>query len=135
MTEEKDIVQQVDEELDALDEEMDSEDGSVWNWGGSNQWIWGIVLILGGVLLMLRNFGLDFIDVNNWWAVFILVPGISMLIGAFNASRSGRSMGSQGFWGGFMVLLALSFFFSISFDLLWPVFLILAGVGLLFKAF
>ena len=136
MTEDKDIVQEVGEELEALDKEMDGGSDSPWNWGGSNSWIWGIVLLAAGVLLMLRNFtGLDFINLSNWWAVFILVPGISMLANAFNGARSGRSVGGQAIWGGFMVLLALSFFFAIDFSLVWPVLLILAGAALLFKAF
>ncbi|KAA3643383.1 MAG: hypothetical protein DWQ07_23000 [Chloroflexi bacterium] len=135
MTEDKDIVQEVDEELDALDQEMDSGD-SAWDWGGSNSWIWGLALIAVGGLLLLGNFtDFNFIDVSNWWAIFILVPGISMLANAFSASRRGRSGGGQAIWGGFLVLLALSFFLNISFALIWPVFLILAGAGLLFRAF
>ena len=135
MTEDKDIVQEVDEELDALDQEMDSSD-SAWDWSGSNSWVWGLALIAVGGLLLLGNFtDFNFIDVSNWWAIFILVPGISMLANAYNASRSGRRAGGQAIWGGFLVLLALSFFLNISFALIWPVFLILAGVGLLFRAF
>ena len=131
MTEENDVIR------DELEESSDHEDhDSAWTWSGSNSWIWGIVLVGAGVLLMLRNFtGFELINLNNWWAVFILVPGISMLVNAFNASRRGAPVGGQAFWGGFLVLLALSFFFAIDFSLVWPVFLILAGMGLLLRAF
>lgn len=126
------------------EEDMDRSTGSEYKhihrshyyWGGSESWIWGFVLIIAGGLLMLRNYtDINFINLHNWWAVFILVPGISKLVNAFNRARSGGSVGRQAFGGGILVLLGLSFLFAIDMSLIWPLFLILGGVGLLFKAF
>ena len=104
------------------------------NWGSG---IWGVMLILLGVVFILPQFT-DY-RLTNWWALFILMPAF----GSFNAAwwafkRAGDQITTpvifSGFWGLFFVALSASFLFPsiISLNLLWPVFLILGGLLLLF---
>lgn len=108
------------------------------NWHGKNQpWIPGIVLIFVGGVLMLRNF-MDF-DLRNWWALFILIPAISSLFGAYEAYRESgtfnRAARSSLVWGIFFTMLSATFLFSLGFGAMWPAFLILAGLAMLAGAF
>ncbi|MFN2120716.1 MAG: LiaF transmembrane domain-containing protein [Anaerolineales bacterium] len=97
------------------------------------RWLWGGVLIVLGVELLLENMGFTFPD--NWWALFILIPAFASYAAAWDQYRdSGRltraAAGSLAS-GLLFTVLTLVFFFSISFGLLWPGLLILAGLALL----
>ena len=95
-----------------------------------------LALVLVGVLFLLNNLGITYIRTYNWWAVFILAPGLNMLAQAYSryqdASRFTRGARRAGLLGFFLVALALSFLFDLSWALLGPAFLILAGLYLLF---
>jgi hypothetical protein len=94
-------------------------------------WIPGLVLILVGVIFLAANLW-DF-HLDNWWALFILIPAF----GNFNTAvekyrRAGRwTRGARSAlgWGMFFVLIAATFLFNISWSLMWPVLLILLGLG------
>jgi len=104
----------------------------------SGSWIGGAVLIALGILFLLQNAGLDIPFLRNWWALFILFPAVSSLARAWQAYQSngqrftGHVQGTL--TGGLALMLAAAtFLFGLSWSLIWPVFLILAGLGALIK--
>lgn len=99
-------------------------------------WFPGVALIFVGVIFLLRQ--LTGFDLKNWWALFILFPAGINLYSAYQIYRShGFSQDARAhlFWGAFLVLLASVFLAGLDFEIIWPVFLILAGVGFLSGAF
>lgn len=105
---------------------------------GNNAWAAGLVLIGIGVVFLLTNLT-DF-QLNNWWALFILIPAISSLGNAVRVYRSndGR-LGKDGrgsLIGGLILLfVTAAFLFSWDWGAIWPFFLIIGGLGLLMNAF
>ncbi len=98
-----------------------------------NQWIGGVILVtVGAALLLTTVFG---VVLHNWWALFILVPGLAKLVGAVQSyGRDGRfsHRARHNFtWGLILTLVACTFFFSWSWSAIWPVFLIVFGLGAL----
>ena len=104
---------------------------------GDRSWIIGIVLVaLGGILLVQRLVGLQ---LTNWWALFLLIPAF----GAFDSARKryrerGTAFSGSG-TGSFVTglsLLAVTaiFLFGLNWGTIWPIFIILAGVGALLGA-
>ena len=101
-------------------------------------WIAGGVLILVGLVFIVKNiagFSLD-----NWWALFILIPALGSLFTAYQMfERNNRrfTAASQGPLIGGLVLLAVTavFLFNLDWGRVWPLFLILIGLGLLLSAF
>ncbi len=106
--------------------------------GGGGAWAAGLLLIGLGVLFLLQNTG-TVIALNNWWALFILLPAI----GAFgNAWRAYQAAGGRltaaargSLIGGLiLVLITAIFLFGLNWGLLGPVVIILVGAGLLLNA-
>ena len=98
-------------------------------------WVGGAVLILLGAVFLLQNF--DLIRLHNWWALFILIPALANFATAYHLyRRDGRLTGAVtgALTGGLILtLVAGVFLFSIDWGMVWPVFLILIGLGLLFS--
>jgi hypothetical protein len=120
-------------------EEKDKEMDIEVRWPGSRSWIWGVVLLVLGALLLLQNFtGLRFVYLNNWWAVFILVPGISNLVQAWERYRESGNFTpgarSSAFWGIVLIAVALTFLFDLGWGLMMPLLFIAGGAFLLFTA-
>lgn len=91
----------------------------------------GVALILiGGLFLLmeLTSFRLD-----NWWALFILIPVFHNFRRALRSyQRHGRLTrhGMSGITGGAILLtIAVAFLFSLNWGLIWPLFLIIGGIG------
>lgn len=107
-----------------------------WHHGRRGPWFPGVILILIGGLFLLRN--LTGYELENWWALFILFPALGNFWGAYESYRQAgsfnRSARSQVFWGLFFTLLSASFLLGIDFGVIWPVFLILGGLGMLLGA-
>jgi hypothetical protein len=105
-------------------------------WSGRSGWIGGVVLVVLGLIFLLRN--LDLFELDNWWALFILIPAVGSFVAAWGTyQRNGRwSSAARGEVIGGLVLtfVALAFLFSLDFGSIWPVFLILGGVALLVNA-
>ena len=56
---------------------MDNEINGSKNRGKGNDSVWfGLVLILLGALFLLQRTGM--VSLHNWWAIFILIPGINI---------------------------------------------------------
>ncbi len=101
-------------------------------------WIAGAVLIVVGIVFIVRNiagFGME-----NWWALFILIPAIGSLWTAgtiFMKNNRHFTAASRGpLIGGLVLLLVTAIFiFNLDWGRVWPVFLIVIGAGSLLTAF
>jgi hypothetical protein len=104
-------------------------------YGGA--WIGGVVLILLGVVFLLQNTGTRLPE--NWWAFFILIPAGGAFTAAWNSyQRAGGQLdaAARGSLIGGLVLtmVAVTFLLNLNWGILWPVLLIIAGVGALLNA-
>jgi len=103
----------------------------------SGPWLVGLILILIGGYLLLRNLGFlpTGLVLHNWWALFILIPAIGTLHRAwldFRANGHFTGAGRQPLFGGLILLVvACIFLFDLNWSLLWPVLLIVAGIAAL----
>jgi hypothetical protein len=92
----------------------------------------GVVLILIGAIFLAQ----DLIDLNlNWWALFILIPAVGSLANVWGIYRAqGRlTAATRGpLVGGVALLLVAGIFlFGLSWGTMWPLFLIVVGMGVL----
>ena len=99
---------------------------------GGLGWLIGLVFIGIGVFYLLYEFG--YVSaLQNWWALFLLLPGIGTLSAALGGYR--RNGGhwtpevTLPFIGGLLFLsLTAVFLFDLKYNWLWPLFLIAAGL-------
>jgi len=94
-------------------------------------WLPGLVLIVLGAIFLAENyFGTT---LRNWWALFILIPAVGALASGYAMWRDGDRDGAVGPIVGGLAFVGLTavFLFDLPLGQLWPVFLIIAGVGLL----
>jgi hypothetical protein len=98
-------------------------------------WIGGVILIGLGMIFLLQNTGALYLQ--NWWALFILLPALGSfgesfteyrVSGRFNAKARGSLVAGLVF-----TAIASVFLFNLNFSLLLPIILIVAGVGILFN--
>jgi len=104
---------------------------------GRGGWVGGAVLILLGVIFLLQNTGM--FHLQNWWALFILIPALTAFGSAWNSYRSagGRfNAAARGSVIGGLLLTAVAaiFLFGLDWGRMWPVFLIVGGLTLLLNA-
>ena len=96
-------------------------------------WFGGTVLIVLGVVFLLRNLGIPFLE--NWWALFILIPAFWCFVGAWEIYQANshltRRAGSSLTMGILLTLLSAVFLFNVTLGLFWPVLLIVGGLVLL----
>lgn len=106
-----------------------------WTWHSPSSWVWGLMFILVGAVLLLQALNPDvrILDAGNWWVIFIFVPGFNMIARGWRVfRRTGRVWGPL-LWGILLVGFGLSQLFeSLGGQYVWPVMLILAGIALLF---
>jgi hypothetical protein len=99
-----------------------------------NSWLIGLILIAIGVLFLLQNAGIAI--GGNWWALFIMIPAIAAGAAAWSMfERAGRKYtpSVNAPLSGFVLLtfVAAMLFFSLSWSLWWPVFIIIVGLSAL----
>ena len=96
-------------------------------------WVPGLVLIGIGAFFLLNNF--TNFHLNNWWALFILIPAFGSLGNFLRAyNKDGRlSDEARGSLIGSLILFFITavFIFGWSWGAIWPVFLIIGGLGAL----
>lgn len=100
----------------------------------NNAWIGGLVLIILGVVFLFQNItGIGF---GNWWALFILIPALWAFWRAWGLyqeeGKVTRRVANMVYGGLFPFLVAVLFLFNLDWGRLWPVFLIVAGIGVYF---
>lgn len=93
----------------------------------------GLILIGIGTIFLISQITGWYIQ--NWWALFIFIPAIFQLNDAWKEYRANGRLTHNGrgsLFGGLLIGTVASFFlFSISWNLFWPLVLILAGIGAL----
>ena len=96
-------------------------------------WAFGLVLIAVGALFLLSNF--TGFRLNNWWALFILIPAFGSLGNAWRVYRSRGHMSGEaaGSLVGSLAIFftAAVFLFGWNWGAVWPFYLIIAGLGAL----
>ena len=96
-------------------------------------WVPGLVLIGIGAFFLLNNF--TNFHLNNWWALVILIPAFGSLGNFLRAyNKDGRlSDEARGSLIGSLILFFITavFIFGWSWGAIWPVFLIIGGIGAL----
>jgi drug/metabolite transporter (DMT)-like permease len=99
-------------------------------------WFGGAVLIFIGVIFLVKD--IPFLHLDNWWALFILIPAFTSLASAWTTYRRQQRITSavRGplIGGIILICVALIFLFNLDFGRYWPVFLIVAGLGTLIGA-
>ena len=99
-------------------------------------WGAGIALIVIGLIFLLSN--VTGFHLDNWWALFILIPAVGSFSEAWrNYQRHGRftrASRSSLLWGIIISLVAFTFLLDLDWGLIWPVFLIIGGLGALMGA-
>jgi hypothetical protein len=135
----------MDDNFGQLKEEEKQEMGSVRGTAGAKEpvrrsngaWIPGLVLIGIGVIFLLSN--LTGFELDNWWALFILIPAFGAFGNAYRVYQSQGRLGREGrgsLIGGLVfVFVASIFLLELDWGQVWPVFLILAGLGVLLGNF
>ena len=104
-----------------------------------NLWL-GLIFVFGGIALILNQLNLLPFELN-WWALFIMLPATGFLSGAYNRFRSHGNLFSMdvafsALIGLFMTALSFSLLvgaaWNINWNLLWPLILVLIGLGMIF---
>lgn len=109
------------------DETCDSQSG----------WIPGLVLIAIGAFFLINNF--TNFHLTNWWALFILIPAFGSLGSFVSAYRDGGWRNNKA--SGSLMMSFVFFFVAATFLLgwswgaVWPVMLIIGGLGILLSGF
>lgn len=103
-------------------------------YGGSRsgQLWFALTLIFVGVLFLLRNYAGWQID--NWWALFFLLPAAGSLWGAYWLWRTtglGYAVAGPLITGLVLLTVAAIFLLDLEWAKIWPVFLVLGGLGAL----
>jgi hypothetical protein len=103
---------------------------------GGTAWVPGVILIGLGVVFLFSN--LTGFELHNWWALFILIPAFASFGKALEAMRREGEM-TREVWGALsggaiLLLIAGAFLFNLNWGLIWPIFLIIGGLGMLLGA-
>lgn len=100
-------------------------------------WIIGLILVLAGGLLLLQN--LTNFRLDNWWALFILIPSFGSFADAWNRyqddGRFSRHVRNAIIGGIIFLFIALFFLFNLAMGNYWPYLLIFGGIVILLNAF
>ncbi len=103
----------------------------------SRRWVPGLILILLGVVFLVNN--LTGFEIQNWWALFILIPAFSAFSRAwerFNQAGTLDRHARQSLLGGLIMTgVAAIFLFNLNWMWFGPVLLILLGLTLLGNEF
>jgi len=128
----------VKEEMKEKNQNKETENMEDRKKNGSTPWLGGVVLILVGVVFLLRQ--VSGFRLDNWWALFILIPAIGSLATAWRAYESAdrkftTSVRGSLIGGLMMVMIAAIFLFNLNWALFFPAILIITGLGILASSF
>ncbi|KAA3616143.1 MAG: hypothetical protein DWQ05_10365 [Calditrichaeota bacterium] len=103
--------------------------------GRSGNLMVGLVLVLMGLFFLSNNFFDFYLD--NWWALFILIPAFMAFNEAWklyknNDSKMTRAVKNRIVGGVFPLTVALIFLLDFNWATVWPIFIIIIGVSMLF---
>lgn len=97
--------------------------------------LWGgVILVFLGIVFLLQQ--LNMVGPGfNWWAIFILIPALGALNGAWALYRRNEQFDAgvrSSLSSGLVILaVALIFLFGLDWGVWWPLMLIVPGVGVL----
>jgi hypothetical protein len=100
-------------------------------------WLVGVIVIIIGIGFLGQNLGWwSGWALHNWWALFILIPAFGSLGRAWrqyiaNGRRFGGEVARPLLIGLLLVFVTIVFLLELDWAYVWPVVLILVGVGLL----
>ena len=101
-----------------------------------DSWMGGAILIGLGILFLLNNLNVFYVE--NWWALFILLPAVGAFTTAWRIYRQDRLLSSPAranlIGGTILTLVAAMFLFNLDWMIFGPLLLILAGVGFAINA-
>jgi len=99
-------------------------------------WVGGVVLIVLGVIFLLQS--VRGFTLNNWWALFILIPAFGSFADAWNiyrqAGRLNRRARGTLISGCVLLLVTAAFLFNWNWELVLPILLIVWGVTILLNS-
>ena len=99
-------------------------------------WIAGVILILLGIIFLLQNVRGFYL--NNWWALFILLPAFGSFATAWNSyhqtGRLNRRVRGALISGCVFLLITAAFLFNLNWGLVLPILLIVWGISLLLNS-
>jgi cellulose synthase/poly-beta-1,6-N-acetylglucosamine synthase-like glycosyltransferase len=101
---------------------------------GGGEWILGVILILLGGFIYLQT--MKIYTLNNWWALFILIPGLAALVEAWRVYRAAegkftrRARGSL-ILGVGLLLVTTIFLLGLNWTIFGPILLVLAGASMI----
>jgi hypothetical protein len=98
---------------------------------GNGSWVGAVILIFLGFIFLLREMGLPLLE--NWWALFFLIPAIACFGSAWNQfQRHGNhfSFEVMGSLIGGLILTFISaiFLFNLNWSYMWPIMMIVVGL-------
>jgi hypothetical protein len=103
---------------------------------GAGGWVIGAVLVLIGILFLAQN--ISGFSLNNWWALFILIPAIGSLSAAWRIYQTNGRLTRAGrgpLIGGLILLAVMAIFlFNLNWVNMWPIMLIIVGIGIVISA-
>lgn len=99
-------------------------------------WVGGAILIGLGILMMLQNLNLTSFYLDNWWALFILIPTVGAFgkaVSAYQAAGSRFTVEARSalFSGFILSVVTATFLFDLNWTLIGPGLLMLVGVSVL----
>jgi hypothetical protein len=97
-------------------------------------WLIGIIFILIGVVFLIQN--LTGIYINNWWALFIMIPALESFSRAWQTMQAAdgwvTSTARKSLIGGLVLTtIAAILFFNLNWVIFGPILLIVAGAAIL----
>ena len=104
---------------------------------GRDSWLFGVILILVGIVFLLQN--MTGFYLNNWWALFILIPAFGSLSRGWQevqeAGGKVTSHARSNFIGGVVLTtVAAILLFNLDWAIFGPFLLIAAGAAMLLSS-
>jgi hypothetical protein len=127
---------QSERDLRRSDREARREERRAQRAASGTAWVGGVVLIVLGVIFLLQS--VSGFTLNNWWALFILIPAFGSFADAWNiyrqVGRLNKRVRGELISGCVFLLITATFLFNWNWGLVLPVLLIIWGVTILLNS-
>ena len=99
-------------------------------------WVVGLILIVLGGMFLMRSTGILDISLENWWALFILIPAIGAISASWRMFCEAGSCLTNAARSSLLVGLVLTFItFMLLFEISWtyvgPILIIVVGIAII----
>jgi hypothetical protein len=99
--------------------------------------VFGAILILLGIAFLLQTLGI--FDLDNWWALFIMLPAVGAFESAWREYKdAGSRLNSKArgslILGFILTMVTAVLLFELNWSVLGPILIILAGIAILTNA-